>query len=511
MRMNFRRAVVLTMIVLCFTISNLSAQNVLSGPYLIEPGETAITIRWEMNSKSDYKIEWGKSESRTKKETLVFRESKHGGYLYEVNLTGLKPGTAYSYRLLSQNENSWKSFKTFAKGTNKFTFVAMGDSRSNPDIFTKIMDETKKENPDFIISMGDLVEVGGDYDEWHEFYFPIVKDFVSSTPLVSTLGDHETDGDNGDLFRYFLRKNEPVDKQWFSFDYGNAHFISLDFRHPDDQEMIDWFIKDITSAGKEWNIVYSHRATYNFGGHRTDWGSDYWRELFSNYNVDIVFAGHSHLYERFYPVRGKERANAVVYVTTGGAGAGLYQSVKNEDILAVTESVNHFVTVNIDKNKLRFKATRMDGSLLDRFEIVKNKKGYNQAFEAVVIQQEKMNTITGFNTAASRNLTEVPLFVEPAKYHMELHSYYSQDIPFSVELNPESAEYYTIESFKDTLRANEKREVVFNIARTKEIKISEWGVFTPELRIKLIYEYEGNTDTIVGKAINYWPDSPESY
>jgi predicted phosphodiesterase len=61
----------------------------------------------------------------------------------------------------------WKSFKTYRNNQDRFTFVAMGDSRSNPDIFKKILDETVLENPDFIISMGDLVE-GGGINYWPE-------------------------------------------------------------------------------------------------------------------------------------------------------------------------------------------------------------------------------------------------------------------------------------------------------------------------------------------------------
>ncbi len=196
-------------------------------------------------------MEFGKKQSKTNKEQLALRGSKNGGYLYEVNLTSLKPGTVYHYRLFNQNGSEWHTFKTYPNGLDKFTFVAMGDSRSNPGIFKKIMEETEAENPAFIISMGDLVEVGANNNEWHEFYFPVVKDVVSSTPIVSTLGDHETNGDDGELFRYFLRQDEPADKLLFSFDYGNCHFIALDFRHPDDKEMIDWFIKDITSSNKE--------------------------------------------------------------------------------------------------------------------------------------------------------------------------------------------------------------------------------------------------------------------
>ncbi len=503
---NFRIVFVLTLFTGMLSFSSLNAQHILAGPYIVEPGNRAITIRWETDSRGDYTMEFGRKQSKTNKEHLKLRGSKNNGFLYEVNLKGLKPGSVYYYRLNLQNQNNWHTFKTFADNRDKFTFVAMGDSRSNPDIFKKIMEETEAEKPAFIISMGDLVETGANNKEWHEFYFPVVKNFVASTPLVSTLGDHETNGDNGELFRYFLRKDEPVDKQWFSFDYGNCHFISLDFRHPDDQEMIDWFIKDITASNKEWNFVYMHRGAYNFGGHRTDWGRGIWPELFSKYKIDIVFAGHSHLYERFLPVREKGAKNAVTYITTGGAGAELYEKVFNKSIMAASESVNHFVTIKINKNKLDFTTTRMDGTLLDKFEIVKNKNGYDKAYEASIIPQELLNTITGFNSAVSQDLSVVPLFAEPAKYSFEMQSSASYNIPFSIELAPASKDYYSMETYLDTLKSNEKKRAFFYIKRLKPIQISEWGEFSPELRLKLIYKQGTKTDTIVGKPVNYWPD-----
>ena len=485
----------------------LSAQNVITGPYLIEPGEAEIIIRWEFDGKTDFVMEYGKDISKTKNVNLNYRGSEHGGHLYEAVLTGLKANTNYNYRLVTKDEGKWSEFKTYTSSQNQITFVAMGDSRSNPEIFTKIMKQTSDVNPDFVISMGDLVEVGGEYKEWNEFYFSVANDFLASIPLVSTLGDHETESDDGDLFRYFLRKDETVDKQWFSFDFGIAHFISLDYRHADNQEMIDWFIKDIISAGKKWNFVYMHRGAYNFGGHRTDWGREKWPDLFSKYKVDIVFAGHSHLYERFYPVRKGEDVNAVSYITTGGAGAGLYQSVKNEAVVAVTESVNNFVTIKIDDNALKLKANRMDGSLLDELQIVKNKKGYNKDYEEQIISQEMINTITGFNSAISRGISTIPLFQEPAKFELNLQSYVTEDIPFSIQLTEEAAKTYVVEVLNDTMRANEKKEVIISITRTEDMTIHPWGNFDPELRFKLIYEYNGKTDTIIGKAINYWPDT----
>lgn len=271
----------------------LFAQQILSDPNLIEPGETEMTIRWELGTKADYDMECGKNISIVKSVNLIFRESKHDGHL------------------ISKDGDKLSAFKTCSNKQSNIIFVAIVDCRSIPDILSKIFDRTSGEQPDFVISMGDIVDVGRAYEEWNEFYFSITKDFLGST------GDHETNGEDGELFRYFLRKDQAIDKLWFSYDYGIANFISLDYRHADNQEMMDWFIKDITISGKKWNFVYMHRGAYNFGGHRTDWGRENWPELFSKHKVDIVFAGHSHLYEMFYPVREENKTNTVTYITTG--------------------------------------------------------------------------------------------------------------------------------------------------------------------------------------------------
>ena len=66
--------------------------------------------------------------------------------------------------------------------------------------------------------MGDLVENGGNYDQWNEYYFAVADDLISEIPLVSTLGDHAGDGYDGELVRHYLRTDQSTDKKWFSFD-----------------------------------------------------------------------------------------------------------------------------------------------------------------------------------------------------------------------------------------------------------------------------------------------------
>ncbi len=503
------RIFIQTAFVLCFfsgAVYTAYPRQVMAGPWLVKPGSTQMIIRWELDAKyADPVIEYGRDTLRVRRKTLELRGTKERAFLYQAKLPGLKTGQTYYYRLLRPVRGRWHTFHTWAKDQDTFSFVAMGDSRSNPKIFSKIIFETGNVHPDFIISMGDLVARGERYDEWHKYYFPVVQKIVSTIPLVSTLGDHETEGDNGELFRYFMCGDESVEKLWFSFDYGNAHFISLDYRHPQDTEMIRWFVHDITAAKKKWNFVYMHRPVYNLGGHRSEWGKGIWPDLFYKYGVDIVFSGHSHLYERFYPVRpeGDADGSAVTYVTTGGAGAELYESVKNIAVVAMSRSVNHFVDVKVDKDTLKMTTLDMDGHVLDRFRIIKS--GREKVFDEKIVSQEILNTVTGLNAALAGSLSAIPLRYHPALYDLELSSMALEDIPFSVQLSQGSEASYIMDYYRDTLKAGSLLKTRLKIFRKKDVIVSPWGEIKPELRLMMIYEYAGKRDTIIGGAVEYWP------
>ncbi len=483
------------------------SQNVLKGPYLIEPGKATMIIRWEFDKMSDYTVEYKLNSKKAKQLKLAYRGTKNNAHLYEAALTGLNPNSTYYYRLVSSDNKSWFKTRTYAENQENFTFMAMGDSRSNPEIFSKIMNESGEDNPDLIISMGDLVENGGKYEQWKDFYFSVIHGVAESTPIVSTLGDHEGDGDDGELFRYFLRDKQTVDKEWFSFDYGSAHFISLDYRYPDSKEMTDWFIKDITSSSKKWNFVYMHRPCYNLGGHGSAWGRETWPELFAKYKIDIVFSGHSHLYERFYPVKPKNEpeASAVTYLTTGGAGAELYEVVKNESVLACSESVNHFVKVQIAGDTLKLQSIRMDGSLLDKLLIIKNKNSLNKEYADRIIPQEMLNLLTMFNSGITQSISSVPLYTVPIEYKLKLHPGTNEMIPFKIQLADTTGKFYFAEPVSDTLSNNKDKEVILKIFSRDDMKFSTWGELHPELRLKLTYEYNLRKETLVGGALGFWP------
>jgi hypothetical protein len=107
-------------------------------------------------------------------------------------------------------------------------------------------------------------------------------------------------------------------EQYYSFDYGNVHFVSLDSQlsaRDDEQRaaMHNWLVDDLASNESDWTIVIFHHPPYSKGANhdsddtetRTfDLPQKDMREefvpVFDEYGVDLVYGGHSHSYERSY-------------------------------------------------------------------------------------------------------------------------------------------------------------------------------------------------------------------
>ena len=108
-------------------------------------------------------------------------------------------------------------------------------------------------------------------------------------------------------------------EQYYSFDYGNVHFVSLDSqltaRDPDQlAAMKAWLIDDLSSNTSDWTIVIFHHPPYSKGAnHDSDdtekvggfdmpqqWMREAFVPVFDKYGVDLVYNGHSHSYERSF-------------------------------------------------------------------------------------------------------------------------------------------------------------------------------------------------------------------
>jgi hypothetical protein len=96
-------------------------------------------------------------------------------------------------------------------------------------------------------------------------------------------------------------------ERYFSFDWGNAHFISLDSKLSDRSAtgpMAAWLRQDLAGTTATWIVACFHHPPYSKGVHDSDTESAMVQmranilPILEAGGVDLVLAGHSHCYER---------------------------------------------------------------------------------------------------------------------------------------------------------------------------------------------------------------------
>src|SRR5439155_12440247 len=86
-------------------------------------------------------------------------------------------------------------------------------------------DAIKKESADFLIETGDVIEYP--VASYYDTYFNIEKDLLALNLIFPTLGNHEYSGGLGTTL--WKQQFYIPDNTYYSFDWGNARFVVLDF------------------------------------------------------------------------------------------------------------------------------------------------------------------------------------------------------------------------------------------------------------------------------------------
>jgi len=282
---------------------------------------------------------------------------------HKIKLDDLNPSTKYYYKVKSNEiESDIHYFHTSFNENSSIKFVAYGDTRGvwdnwiNASIVSKAIIE---EQPNFVIHTGDIVKDGRNISQWIDFFS--ISNYTHNCTIYPVLGNHEYYGES--YFKYFDIQG---DGYWYSFNNGPIHFIGLDSNKKNifNPNQIIWLLKDLKSNEKTYIIVFFHHPPYSSGSH----GSSYlirllWSPIFNIFNVDIIFNGHDHIYERGI-------VNNIYYIVTGGGGAPLYKTGEKWWTIHSEKSF-HYCLINADQNELFFQSKRTDGSVIDSFIIEK--------------------------------------------------------------------------------------------------------------------------------------------
>ena len=343
-------------------------------PYVQDAGPTAMTILYEADTPGQGIVKYTAGRRFDQSAAAELRETIHNGdrttYLYRARLESLRPATQYKYRAVQgvDGRHPIKSrvatFRTWPAGTSPITFIAYGDSRTNPTAHAALAGQFESYHPDFIVHTGDVVSLGDSYNQWERQYFEPLEAVIGDTPLYLARGNHDKSAE--DILRWF---DFPDGHTWYSFTCGPVHVAVLDC-YAYSPEVAAWLDRDLAASHSPWKIVVYHEPTVDFSGHLSHWGRDL-LPILAKHRVDLVVAGHSHTYERFVPLRlGGTGSGAVTFITSGGGGARLY-SVIQHPLLAKSASVHHFCVLHADAERLTMRALTSGGEEIDHLAIAK--------------------------------------------------------------------------------------------------------------------------------------------
>ncbi|MEW6201657.1 MAG: metallophosphoesterase family protein [bacterium] len=352
------------------TVSAYSAEDVQKktviqkGPYLQNVKTDAITIMWETNAPGASIVEYDEMETYSK----IVKDDKEVT-IHEVTLTGLEIEKTYYYKVTTGNASARGKFRTSPRRDTPFKFAVWGDNRTDVLSHTAVAQAIAKAKPDIAINVGDVVTNGEKYEQWGAEYFIPIGVFARNVPTFIAIGNHEK---NAHWYYDFV--SQPGNEAWYSFDYGNAHFTIYDSNqdYTPGSEQYKWLKKDLASPEAQnaaWRFVFKHHPEYSEGWDKPGYTGEpmmqhFLKPLYEKNKVDIVFAGHTHDYERGF-------LKGVYYIITGGGGSSLDTFQQDFPHITVYKSEYEFCLVEINGNKLNFSVIKPNGELIDSFEIQK--------------------------------------------------------------------------------------------------------------------------------------------
>lgn len=374
---------------------------------------------------ADFKGNFNNAETYSNGNVYEFRDL----YCHKVAVSGLEAGTEYTYRVGDKSKNLWSENGTFRTddGDSKFSFLTIADVQASSDENFAHAAQTiaggLKTLPEseFMVNLGDFVNDDTN-DEWN-WYFKNFAFANMNTTIAPVAGNHDgniTNKLNINVFNSMFNLDNPntesntnwVNGVYYSFDYGNAHFAVLNTNdmYPMTQSQRNWLVNDMSQTDADWKIVLMHRASYAEGKNINKPDTIVMREvllpLFDELDIDMVYAGHDHVYYRSYQVKGDAVVDNVQYVdemfngemttfavnpegtvhilpsTAGTKRYHFYDAIQPvQDCCAFHLSTKGmggcFTTTEIDGGKLVMKAYLVDDetqeiSLIDQYAIKKD-------------------------------------------------------------------------------------------------------------------------------------------
>ncbi|MDF2776131.1 MAG: phoA 4 [Geminicoccaceae bacterium] len=244
-------------------------------------------------------------------------------------------------------------------------FLVLGDAgtgeRQQYEVANQILRFGKRFPFTFAIMLGDNI-YGAErpQDFRRKFELPYSALIQSAVEFHVALGNHDDPNQ-----RYYKPFNLGGDR-YRTFKKGNVRFFILDSNYLDPAQ-VKWLEKELESSGSDWKIVYFHHPLYTTARRGPEVELRAILEpLFVKHGVDVVFAGHEHIYERFKPQKG------IPHFTVGGAAKLRRGDTSPNPILAARyDRDRSFLLAEIAGDTLFFQAVSRRGGVIDKGFVVR--------------------------------------------------------------------------------------------------------------------------------------------
>lgn len=249
----------------------------------------------------------------------------------------------------------------FPLKSNSVRFAAVGDMGTGEapqyEVAKQMVNARQTFPFEFVIMLGDNIYGGSSPKDFEKkFEVPYKPLLDAGIKFYASLGNH--DNPNERFYKPFNMNGA----NYYTFKKGNVRFFVLDSNYMDSKQLA-WLEKQLQDAGtNDWKICYFHHPLYSSG--RTHGSSIELRSLiepmFTKYDVDVVFSGHDHVYERVHP------QNGIHYFTEGSSG-----QLRNGDLMktGMTEkgfdTDRTFMLVEIAGDELYFQTLSRVGTEVD--------------------------------------------------------------------------------------------------------------------------------------------------
>ncbi len=427
-----KRPLFAVVLIAVFSAAVLFAQTATRGPYLQMGSSSAMTVRWRTSTATDSRVQFGNAAGNlTQSVSDAALTTEH-----EIRVTGLIANTKYFYSfgststVLGGNDSDHFFYTSPNLGdTVPFRAWIVGDSGTADANARSVRDAYLSYNgatyTNLFLMLGDNAYNSGTDPEYQAAVFDMYPTILRRTPLWSTIGNHDTSQSTNppsDL-PYFQAFTLPIaaeaggvasgTEKYYSFDYGNAHFICLDSmtssRAPG-SPMLTWLESDLSQNTQPWIIAFWHHPPYTKGSHNSDTEVELIEmranvlPILESWGVDLVLAGHSHSYERSYlidghygisttftqamkknPGGGREnidgpyRKTAVtpnlpnqgaVYAVAGSSGK-ISGGTLNHPAMFISLNNLGSMVIDVNNDRLDARFLRENGTVADNFTIIK--------------------------------------------------------------------------------------------------------------------------------------------